>query len=119
MLAISSENREKKVEELRLLESYAEKSYKIFNIRKDKFSKDTALEEVKKLLNESPSSTFLKEEVAQINDIMNRFCNDEINQDTAIVWLMSAHEEVGALYEAYKEIGPVQFFFINHPNTES
>lgn len=119
MLAISSENREKKVEELKLLQFYAKNSVAIFNKRDDKFSKDIALEEVKNLLNESPSSTFLEEDVAQINDIMNRFCSDEIDRDTALVSLISAREEVRALYEAYKEMGPVQIFFINHSNTES
>lgn len=112
MLAISSESREKKVEELELLKSYAEKYVTILNIGDDKFSKDTASEEVRKLLNKSPSFTFLKEDVAQINDIMNKFCNDEIDKDTALAWIISAFEEVDAMYKVYKKLGPLITFHI-------
>ena len=122
MLAISSEYRKKKVEELVELKSYAEKAAAIFNVRDDKFSKDTALDEVKNLLKKAPSSKFCSPEVAQISDIMKRFCNgndDEIEKDTAAFWLLSALDEVTAIHRAYEQLGPVEIYKVNFPKTES
>ena len=116
MLAISSEYRIQKVEELRQLESYAEKAVAIFNVRDNKFSKDTARDEVEKLLQESPCSTFCSEDVEQITAIMKRFSNgkdDEIDKDTAACWLISAHDEVSAMRETYENLGSCQIYKFN------
>lgn len=109
MLAISSENRMQKVEELKQLESYVEKAVAIFNVRNDKFSKDTAHDEVKMLLQQAPCSKFLSENVTQVTDILKRFFNgkdDEIDKDTSACWLISAADEISAMRKVYEELGP-------------
>ena len=118
MLAISSDHRTQKVEELRQLESYVEKAIAIFNVRDNKFSKDTAHAEVKTILQQSPCSTLCSEEVVQITDIIKRFANgkeDELDKDTAACWLISAHQEVAAMREAYENLGSCKIYTITCP----